>query len=106
MQQLTIQIVTANFNWSGNPHDASATRIVLKNHSLHDTTICFKNKAINTHLLHEKLLIIRKTQNTSKTSDSPGQNIWNKVKKSSKTGQNKKSLMFTFAFFLTAISKV
>ena len=37
---------------------------------------------------------------------NPGQNIWNKLKKSSKTGQEKKSLVSTFASFLTAIAKV
>ena len=37
---------------------------------------------------------------------SLGQNIWNKLEKSSKTGQIKKSLMSTFAVFLTAIPKV
>ena len=35
-----------------------------------------------------------------------GQNIWNKIGKSSKTGQDKKSLISTFACFLTAIAKV
>ena len=34
------------------------------------------------------------------------QNIWNKLEKSSKTGQGKKSLMSTFACFLTATAKV
>ena len=37
---------------------------------------------------------------------NPGQNIWNKIKKSSKTGQDKKVLISTFACFLTAIAKV
>ena len=37
---------------------------------------------------------------------NPGQNIWNKIKKSSKTGQDKKSLISTLACFLTAIAKV
>ena len=49
-----------------NTHDASNTKMVLKINSLHDTNICLKNEAINTHLLHEKLLIIRKTCNNSK----------------------------------------
>ena len=40
------------------------------------------------------------------SSNNPGQNIWNKVEKSSKTGQVKKSLISTFACFLTAIAKV
>ena len=37
---------------------------------------------------------------------NPGQNIWNKIEKSSKTGQDKKSLISTFACFLTATAKV
>ena len=37
---------------------------------------------------------------------NPGQNIWSKIEKSSKTGQIKKSLISTFACFLTAIVKV
>ena len=37
---------------------------------------------------------------------NPGQNIWNKIEKSSKTGQGKKSLISTFACFLTATAKV
>ena len=32
---------------------------------------------------------------------NPGQNIWNKIEKSSKTGQIKKSLISKFACFLT-----
>ena len=37
---------------------------------------------------------------------NPGQNIWNKIGKSSKTIKDKKSLISTFACFLTAIAKV
>ena len=37
---------------------------------------------------------------------NPGQNIWNKIEKSSKTGQDKKSLISTFVCFLTATAKV
>ena len=37
---------------------------------------------------------------------NPGQNIWNKIEKSKKIGQDKKSLISTFACFLTAIAKV
>ena len=40
------------------------------------------------------------------TKYNPGQNIWNKIEKSSKTGQEKESLISTFAWFLTAIAKV
>ena len=35
--------------------------------------------------------------------DNPGQNIWNKIGKSKKTGQVKESLISTFACFWTAI---
>ena len=34
---------------------------------------------------------------------NPGQNIWNKIEKSSKTGQDKKSLISTFACFLITL---
>ena len=37
---------------------------------------------------------------------NPGQNIRNKIEKSSKTGQDKKSLISTFVWFLTAIAKI
>ena len=37
---------------------------------------------------------------------NPGQNIWNKIEKSSKTGQDKKSLISTFACFLTATTGI
>ena len=37
---------------------------------------------------------------------NPGQNIWNRIEKSSKTGQDKKSLISTFACFSTAAAKV
>ena len=43
---------------------------------------------------------------TCSYSDNLGQNIWNKWEKSSKTGQEKKSLVSIFACFLTAIAKV
>ena len=39
-------------------------------------------------------------------SDNPVQSIWNKKEKSSKTGQDKKSLISTFACILIAIAKV
>ena len=39
-------------------------------------------------------------------ADDPGQNIWDKIEKSSKTGQGKKSLISTFTCFLTATAKV
>ena len=37
---------------------------------------------------------------------NPEQNIWNKIEKFSKTGQDKKILISPFACFLTAIAKV
>ena len=37
---------------------------------------------------------------------NPGENIWNKLEKSSIIGQGKESLISTFAHFLTAIAKV
>ena len=39
-------------------------------------------------------------------SDNPGQNICQKVKKSSKIGQDFKNLISNFACFLRAIAKV
>ena len=39
-------------------------------------------------------------------SDSPGQNIWHKVKKYSQTGQDLKNLISNFAWFLRAFVKV
>ena len=39
-------------------------------------------------------------------SDNPGQNIWKKVEKCSKTGQDKKSLISTFMCLLNVIAKV
>ena len=40
------------------------------------------------------------------TTYNPGQNIWNKMEKLTKTGQGKKSLVSIFACFLTTITKV
>ena len=37
---------------------------------------------------------------------SPGRDIWNGMGKSSKSGQGKKSLISTFACFLTATAEV
>ena len=39
-------------------------------------------------------------------SDNPGQSICNKIEKSSKNREEKKSLRSTFVCFLTAIAKV
>ena len=39
-------------------------------------------------------------------SYNPGQKIWNRIEKSRKTGQDKKSLISTFACFLTATARV
>ena len=41
-----------------------------------------------------------------KKNYNPGENIWNKIENSGKTGQDKKILISTFARFLTAIAKV
>ena len=38
--------------------------------------------------------------------DNSEQNIWNKLEKSSQIGQEKKSLMSTFACFLTGLATV
>ena len=40
------------------------------------------------------------------SSYNPGQNIWNKIEKSSKIGQDKKSLRSTFALFVGTRAKV
>ena len=37
---------------------------------------------------------------------NPGQSIWNKIEKSSKTGQDKKFDIYFCMFFLTATAKV
>ena len=42
----------------------------------------------------------------SSNAYNPMQNIWNKLEKSSKIGQDKKSLISTFGCFLTATAKV
>ena len=39
-------------------------------------------------------------------SEIPRQNIFNKIEKSTNTGQEKKSLISTFAFFLTPTAEV
>ena len=36
----------------------------------------------------------------------PKKNIWNKTKESSKTGQDKKSLISTFPFYVTVFAKI
>ena len=38
-------------------------------------------------------------------SNISGQNIWNEVKKSSKTGQNYKTFLYIFAYLFTAIAR-
>ena len=40
------------------------------------------------------------------SSDNPVQNIWQKVKKPSKIGQDIKNLLPNFVFFLRAIARV
>ena len=39
-------------------------------------------------------------------SDNPGQNIWQRVKKYSKIGQDLKNVIYNFACFLTAVVNV
>ena len=39
-------------------------------------------------------------------SYNPEQSIWNKMEKSSETGQGQKSLVSIFAWFLTAMAKI
>ena len=61
--------------------------------------------------INNKITITKLTKkNCAMTSSvlgyNPGQDIWNKTEKSSKTGQDKKSLISTFACFLTAAAKV
>ena len=43
---------------------------------------------------------------TFESTHNPGQNILNKIEKSSKAGHDKKSLIPTFACFLTATANV
>ena len=43
---------------------------------------------------------------TCACSNNLGQNIWSKVKKSSKSGQNQKALISTFEYILTALAKI
>ena len=43
---------------------------------------------------------------TASTSHNPSQNIWHKLKKYSKIGQNFKNVISNFACFLTAIANV
>ena len=58
------------------------------------------NKEIIVHLFFAE------KRNPFAITCNPGQNVWNKIEKSSKTGQDKKSLISTFACFLTATAKV
>ena len=51
-------------------------------------------------------LLFAKDLTHDKADFNPGQSIWNKIEKSSKTGQDKKSLISTFACFLTATAKL
>ena len=47
-----------------------------------------------------------KSSNSSNLSYNPEQNIWNKLKKYSKIGQDLKNLIYNFGCFLTAIVNV
>ena len=48
----------------------------------------------------------RQIKITDRSTYIHGQSIWNKIDKSINIGQREKSLIFTFACFLTAIAKV
>ena len=61
-----------------------------------------KAKQVNSRINFTK----KGKQPSSIPTYNPGQNIWHKIEKSSKTGQEKKSLTSNFACFLTAIAKV
>ena len=57
----------------------------------------------------QHLIVSRQTKlpaNSSKMFYGPGQNIWNKIEKSSKIGKEKKGFISPFACFLIAIAKV
>ena len=70
------------------------------------------------HLLHENQTLIHQVDTTINNQSEAnsqrwlnliynhGQNIWHEIDKPNKTGQKKKSLISTFACFLTAIAKV
>ena len=60
-----------------------------------------KKISIDDYLAFERL----KQVYNSFLNYNPGQNIWNKIEKSSKIGQNKKNLI-CFCLFLTAIAKI
>ena len=55
---------------------------------------------------HEKYFSSKIMQKNRQRDYNPWQNIWNKIEKSSKTGQDKESLISAFACFFTAIAKV
>ena len=52
------------------------------------------------------LLLFSRGITGNNDSYNPEQNTWNKLEKASKIGPDKKSLISTFAFFLTSIAKV
>ena len=45
-------------------------------------------------------------EQTCACSNNLGQNIWSKLKKSSKIGQNQRASLSTFEYILTAIAKI
>ena len=62
-------------------------------------------------LIYEVFVILPQTSSNSEHDNvqwyhNPRQNIWNKMEKSSKTGQEEKTLVSNFECFLTAIAKV
>ena len=62
-----------------------------------------KNSLLEQHHQYTHCIIISQI---AVVTYNPGQNIWNKIEKSSKTGQEKKSLISNFACFLTATAQV
>ena len=64
------------------------------------------NQEVTLTLHSEKLLDLDLCRSQNFHIHNPGKNIWNKIEKSSKTGQAKKSLISTFACFWTAIGNV
>ena len=53
-----------------------------------------------------KLNLLARSRSRNRCTYNPGQSIWNKIEKSSKTGEVKKSLISTFACFWTAIASL
>ena len=86
-------------------HETKITKASGKlSFSKKNTILHFKDHCTKINI---SLIVIRFfCSQTFKQTYNPGQNIWNKLEKSSKIGQKKESLITTFACFLTAIAKV